>query len=209
MSGAPRVRPMNVAAQAEGRPVLVPAGNKARSPPVGARKPAAVSKGLRKEEAVDEAKKKRGSNLDADLRSGDGNYSAGLVLRRQEWLLSSNLSLDASCSSDASTDSFVSRASTGRIGRVGFGGRRRQSAPRPEKILSKVIQNGELVNLPEQQGDGKRRCSWVTPNTGVILVPWCFPSIFFLKFFIMAIYLLIVLFSCMWNLFQMGNQIFW
>lgn len=168
MSGAPRVRSMNVAAEAEGRPVLVPAGNKARSPLVGARKPAAVSKGLRKEEGVDEEKKKKGSNLYADLNSGIGNYSAGSVLRRQEWLLNLNLSPNASCSSDASTDSFVSRASTGRIGRVGFSGRRRQSVTRLQKIVAaKVIPNGELVNLREQHGDGKRRCSWVTPNTGM------------------------------------------
>lgn len=156
---------MNVAAEAEERPVLVPAGNKARSPPVSTRKPVAISKCLRKEEAVDEEKKKRGSNLGADPKFGNGNYSACLILRRQEWLLNSNLSLNASCSSDASTDSFVSRASTGRIGRVGFSGRRRQSVSRPEKIAAKVIPNGELLNLPEQQRDGKRRCSWVTPNT--------------------------------------------
>ncbi|ONK70449.1 uncharacterized protein A4U43_C05F33840 [Asparagus officinalis] len=163
MSGAPKLRSMNVA-ESEARPVLVPAGNKARSPASG-KKPAA-SKNLGKVEVIDEEKKKKGSNLGADPKSSNGSYSAASILRRQEWLLKSNLSLNASCSSDASTDSFVSRASTGRIGRAGFSGRRRQSSPRPEKIAARIIPNMESVNLAEPgQGDGKRRCSWVTSNT--------------------------------------------
>ena len=170
MSGAPKVRSMNVD-ESEARPVLVPAGNKARSP-TGARKPT-LSQSLRKAETVDEERKK-GSNLGADLKSVNVNYSAASVLRRQEWLLNSNLSLDASCSSDVSTDSFVSRASTGRIGRVGFSGRRRKSIPRPEKIVPKIIPNGELMNSSSEQGDGKRRCTWVTQNTGVLLVLFSF-----------------------------------
>ena len=168
MSGPPKVRSMNVA-ESEARPVLVPAGNKARSP-TGARKPT-LSKSLRTADTVDE-KRKKGSNLGADLKSVNGNYSAASVLSRHEWLLNSNLSLNASCSSDASTDSFVSRSSTGRIGRVGFSGRR-QSIPRPEKIVPKIIPNGKVMNSPEPR-DGKRRCTWVTPNTGVLLVLFSF-----------------------------------
>lgn len=49
-------------------------------------------------------------------------------MRRQELLLlCSGLSLDASCSSDASTGSFCSRASTGRIGWPEFGARKKKA----------------------------------------------------------------------------------
>ncbi|KAJ0984886.1 hypothetical protein J5N97_003242 [Dioscorea zingiberensis] len=165
MAGAPRVRSMNVADH-EARPVLGPAGNnKAKSV---AKKP--TSKPFRK---VVEAKKvvapAPASTADPAVDSPPLSpaLSAPAVLRRQELLLHSNLSLNASCSSDASTDSFCSRASTGRIGRPGFAGRWKHSGLKPEKIaakLEKVVQDRGAMPQPEVQ-PGKRRCAWVTPNT--------------------------------------------
>ncbi|KAJ6846015.1 uncharacterized protein M6B38_278230 [Iris pallida] len=146
MSGAPRVRSMDP----EARPVLAPAGNMARSVAGGARKPST--------KPPEEVKKKR----DPDK---------GPALRRQEWLLHSNLSLNASCSSDASVDSFCSRASTGRIGRNGVPGRRRERVPRvaaTEKVVAAAAARVERLvpSLPPVEStDGKRRCGWVTANT--------------------------------------------
>jgi len=161
---------MYIAEESEARPVLGPAGNKARSPSITC-KPA--SKPLRKVERAEtgkkEEKKKESSpvlNLPPLVSSLSAPSSA---LRRQELLLYSNLSLNASCSSDASTDSFCSRASTGRIGRSSFTNGRRQGVPRTEKIaakiLEKIVPDGE-VKAPPEFLQGKRRCAWVTPNTG-------------------------------------------
>ncbi|XP_078166146.1 uncharacterized protein LOC144560771 isoform X1 [Carex rostrata] len=105
---------------------------------------------------------------------GSPSSGAGPTLRRREFLLRSNLSMDASCSSDASTDSFCSRASTGRIGRrlsggstisssytSGLAGRRSNSFSRPGK--------GKLGTgigpTPEEMPGGKRRCAWITATT--------------------------------------------
>ncbi|KAG6475466.1 hypothetical protein ZIOFF_064686 [Zingiber officinale] len=117
MSGAPHVRSFNVA-DSEARPVLVPGGNKARSLTTS-RKPA--SKPLNKTDstettAIDEPKK--APSPAEDTAHSGSCFSAPSVLRRHEMLLQSNLSLNASCSSDASTDSFCSQASTGRVSRV-------------------------------------------------------------------------------------------
>ncbi|KAM0939146.1 putative DNA-3-methyladenine glycosylase I [Dioscorea sansibarensis] len=165
MAGAPRVRSMNIA-NLEARPVLGPAGNnKAKSV---AKKPA--SKPTRK---AGEAKKVVSSapapTMDPAVDSPPLSpaLSAPAVLRRQELLLHSNLSLNASCSSDASTDSFRSRASTGRIGRPGSACRWKHSGLKPEKIaakLEKIVQDGGAMPQPEAP-PGKRRCAWVTPNT--------------------------------------------
>ncbi|KAH7658098.1 hypothetical protein IHE45_17G064300 [Dioscorea alata] len=127
MAGAPRVRSMN-AGDIEARPILVPAGNKAR---LVTRKP--VSKPPPKVEA----KKLQIPVLAVDSPPSSPALSPPALLRRHELLFHSNLSMNASCSSDASTESFCSRASTGRIGRMGFTGRRRQSVLRAEKICAK------------------------------------------------------------------------
>lgn len=168
MSGAPKVRSMNIAGESEARPVLGPGGNKTRSPSI-ARKPAA--KQMRKVERAETGKKeekKKESLLVFDSPTLVSSLSApSSALRRQELLLHSNLSLNASCSSDASTDSFCSRASTGRIGRPSFTNRRRQGVPKPERIaakLEKIVPDAE-VKAPPEFLQGKRRCAWVTPNT--------------------------------------------
>ncbi|KAL4297941.1 hypothetical protein GQ457_12G020360 [Hibiscus cannabinus] len=163
MSGAPRLRSMNTA-DSEPRPVLGPAGNKAGS--LSARKP--TSKPLRKIEKCPAdatlAEEKNGlpSPKVNSLSPKSHSVSVPSVLRRHEQLLHSNLSLNASCSSDASTDSFHSRASTGgRLIRSNSAGTRRKpylSSPRS------VVSDGGLDSPPGGSHQWKR-CAWVTPNT--------------------------------------------
>lgn len=161
MSGAPRVRSMNVA-DSEVRPVLGPAGNKARS--LNARKP--VSKPLRKadkssEEVLAEDKKVSPSSTVAASSPPFHSVTVSSVLRRQEHLLHSNLSLNASCSSDASSDSFQSRASTGRLTRTSsVTSRRKQYGSKARSVASDGI-----LDTPQDASPGKKRCAWVTPNT--------------------------------------------
>ncbi|KAK2646827.1 hypothetical protein Ddye_022022 [Dipteronia dyeriana] len=165
MSGAPRVRSMNVA-ESETRPVLGPAGNKAGS--LSTRKPA--SKPLRKVEKspvnVYTAEEKKtlvpSSKGTTALSPKSHSLSVPSVLRRHEQLLQSNLSLNASCSSDASTDSFHSRASTGRLTRsYSVGSRRKQFISKSRSVVS----DGGLDSPPSDGSQAKKRCAWVTPNT--------------------------------------------
>jgi DNA-3-methyladenine glycosylase I len=97
------------------------------------------------------------------------SLSAPAGMCRQELLLRSGLSLDASCSSDASTDSFCSRASTGRIGRPVFGARKKKTTSQTDdKGVSMLDREGGLAY---SDADGvKRRCTWVTANTGACSV---------------------------------------
>ncbi|XP_050272287.1 uncharacterized protein LOC126715627 [Quercus robur] len=162
MSGAPRVRSMNVA-DSEARPVLGPAGNKAGS--LSARKPG--SKPLRKVEKSTEdatlAEDKKARKLSSVTTSSPQLHSVNVpsVLRRHEQLLHSNLSLNASCSSDASTDSFHSRASTGRLTRSNsMGTRRKPYASKPRSVAS-----DSGLESPPDGLQTKKRCAWVTPNT--------------------------------------------
>ncbi|MBA0844185.1 hypothetical protein Goarm_001301 [Gossypium armourianum] len=162
MSGAPRLRSMN-APDSEARPVLGPAGNKAGS--LSARKPA--SKPLRKAEkspvevTATVEKKSLPSSIVSSLSPKKHSVSVPSVLRRHEKLLHSNLSLNASCSSDASTDSFHSRASTGRLIRSNSVGSRRK--PYASKPRSFVSDSGS--DSPSDGSHQKKRCAWVTPNT--------------------------------------------
>lgn len=162
MLGAPRLRSMN-APDSEARPVLGPAGNKAGS--LSARKPA--SKPLRKVEkspaevTATEEKKSLPSSIVSSLSPKKHSVSVPSVLRRHEKLLHSNLSLNASCSSDASTDSFHSRASTGRLIRSNSVGSRRK--PYASKPRSFVSDSGS--DSPSDGSHQKKRCAWVTPNT--------------------------------------------
>ncbi|CAJ2649586.1 unnamed protein product [Trifolium pratense] len=153
-SGGPRLRSMNVA-DSEARPVFGPAGNKTGS--YSSRKDS--SKPLRKTDKlgreVDLAKEK-----DASPQSHSPSVSS--VLRRHEQLLHSNLSMNASCSSDASTDSFHSRASTGRLTRSNsYGFTRKRSVSKPRSVVS----DGVLESPPPDGAQSKKRCAWITPNT--------------------------------------------
>ncbi|MFQ6638582.1 hypothetical protein Gotur_015045 [Gossypium turneri] len=162
MSGAPRLRSMNVT-DSEARPVLGPAGNKAGS--LSARKPASKpSKKVEKssvEVTVVEEKKALPSSTVNSLSPKTHSLSVPSVLRRHERLLHSSLSLNASCSSDASTDSFQSRASTGRLSRCGsLGSRRKPYASKPKSVVS-----DDSLDLSSNSSHHKKRCAWVTPNT--------------------------------------------
>ncbi|CAA6670985.1 unnamed protein product [Spirodela intermedia] len=128
MSGAPTVRSMNLG-ESEVRPVLGPAGNKARSiSTLG--KPA--SKPLRKE-APSSAN---------DSPPLSPSPSAPSILRRQELLLHSNLSLNASFRRIVPR----TRSAAGRIHRRW---RRRR--------LTAILR-------PPRKSSGQKTCSWVTPN---------------------------------------------
>ncbi|KAG8495337.1 hypothetical protein CXB51_013050 [Gossypium anomalum] len=162
MSGAPRLRSMNVT-DSEARPVLGPAGNKAGS--LSARKPASKpSKKVEKssvEVTVVEEKKALPSSTVNSLSPKTHSLSVPSVLCRHERLLHSSLSLNASCSSDASTDSFQSRASTGRLNRCGsLGSRRKPHASKPKSVVS-----DDSLDLSSNSSHHKKRCAWVTPNT--------------------------------------------
>lgn len=155
----------------EQRPVLVPAGNKARTT-VEARKPAAMIKPQRKTvEKSPEDKKQAG--FSPPMR----NLSAPSILRSQQQhvnqLMRRNMSLNASCSSDASSDSSQSRASTGKISRRSVPVRRKPMGIKLDKGDVKIERVEKIVNedRPAAQLDGialKKRCAWVTPNTGMI-----------------------------------------
>ncbi|KAK7291955.1 hypothetical protein RIF29_07527 [Crotalaria pallida] len=166
MSGPPKVRSMNVASDSEARPVLVPAGNKTGY--LSSRKPA--SKPLRKPEKlrddVTSAREKRTYELSSPVTSSSPSpqpqsVSVPSVLRRHEQLLHSNLSMNASCSSDASTDSFHSRASTGRLTRSNsLGLSRKRSVSKPRSVASDGV-----LESPPDSSQSKKRCAWITPNT--------------------------------------------
>ncbi|KAE8689016.1 26S proteasome non-ATPase regulatory subunit 9-like [Hibiscus syriacus] len=168
MSGAPRLRSMNTA-DSEPRPVLGPAGNKACR--LSSRKP--TSKPLRKiekcpaEATLAEEKNGLPSPKVNSLSPKYLSVSVPSVLRRHEQLLHSNLSLNASCSSDASTDSYHSKASTGgRLIRSNSDRTRRKpylSSPRS------VVSDGGL-DSPPVGSHQRKRCAWVTPNTDPIYV---------------------------------------
>ncbi|XAR50470.1 DNA-3-methyladenine glycosylase I [Bertholletia excelsa] len=167
MSGPPRVRSMNCA-ESESRAVLGPAGNKARA--VDTRKQASKpQRKVEKHQEIDDAKGKRAPSLSAVNLSPSPlqkpTTALPSILRQQDQkLLKSNLSLNASCSSDASSDSMHSRASTGRISRrtVATPTQRKQSSPKMEKGATDT-DSGSVASA-----DGsppKKRCAWVTTNT--------------------------------------------
>lgn len=161
---------MNVA-DSETRPVLGPTGNN-KAGSLSARKPA--SKQSRKVETspdvtVSEEKKTLRTSSGCPAQSPK-SHSASVpsLLRRHEQLVHSNLSLNASCSSDASTDSFHSRASTGRLTRsYSVGSRRKPFSSKPRSVVS----DGSFESSPPADGSlSKRSCAWVTPNTDPLYV---------------------------------------
>ncbi|XP_019167440.1 PREDICTED: uncharacterized protein LOC109163151 [Ipomoea nil] len=176
MSGPPRVKSMNHA-DPELRPVLGPAGNKARS--VELRKPveklkAAANKAEKPAEGVDRKFQAMPVDTGAESRSPEKKCgSVGSILRQQQqehrsFLMRSNLWMNASCSSDASSDSFQSRASAGRVSRRSVtpsSARRKQCSYKVEKI-DKVASEAESLSVTSEDASVvKKRCSWVTSNT--------------------------------------------
>ncbi|KAF5796573.1 putative DNA-3-methyladenine glycosylase I [Helianthus annuus] len=190
MSEPPRVvsSEMDVA-ESESRPVLGPAGNKTRSV-VELRKPVAKPRSkVGKREEVKKSSSSVAVTVNLSLHSKSITPPPPSVLRRKDCkVLKSNLSMNASCSSDASSDSSHSRASVGRIsrrsvtpvrgkesaglrnGKVENGLRtvskvgKVDSGSRGEKVENVVEIDGSL----EASGDaslGRKRCPWVTANT--------------------------------------------
>ncbi|XP_031092111.1 uncharacterized protein LOC115996828 isoform X1 [Ipomoea triloba] len=163
-----RVKSMNHA-DPELRPVLGPAGNKARS--VELRKPVEKLKAAaNKAEKPAEGVEKKFQAMPAESRSPE--KKCGSILRQQQehrsFLMRSNLWMNASCSSDASSDSFQSRASTGRVSRRSVtpsSARRKQCSSKVEKI-DKVASEAESLSVSSEDASVvKKRCSWVTSNT--------------------------------------------
>lgn len=158
MSGAPRERSANVADSQPGH-----AGCKPLRLKNGQR---LVSKTLR---TVEESVKDEGVQLDKNrlivvtrLSNPTHSVSVPSVPRRHELVLHSNSSLSASCSSDASADSFRSRASTGRMYRTSSTSGWKKQLGSKAKI---VVPNGVPEPLPDTL-QAKRRCAWVTAHTG-------------------------------------------
>ncbi|XP_071729620.1 uncharacterized protein [Rutidosis leptorrhynchoides] len=152
MSGEPRVRSINVT-ETEAKSILSLAGNKSALGLVSAQKPA--TKTSKKIEMSPEegsiGGKKRSVVASSPPFSSTGVPS---ILRRQ-------VSLNASCSSDASTDSFQSRASTGRIYRTSSNSRgRRQLSSRPKNVVIDSASDTSPADLLS-----KKRCAWVTSSS--------------------------------------------
>nr|GMD30604.1 probable GMP synthase [glutamine-hydrolyzing] [Ipomoea batatas]GMD38828.1 probable GMP synthase [glutamine-hydrolyzing] [Ipomoea batatas]GMD38829.1 probable GMP synthase [glutamine-hydrolyzing] [Ipomoea batatas] len=166
-----RVKSMNHA-DPELRPVLGPAGNKARS--VELRKPVEKLKAAaNKAEKPAGGVEKKFQAMPMESRSPEKKCgSVGSILRQQQehrsFLMRSNLWMNASCSSDASSDSFQSRASTGRVSRRSVtpsSARRKQCSSKVEKI-DKVASEAESLSVSSEDASVvKKRCSWVTSNT--------------------------------------------
>ncbi|GER39310.1 DNA glycosylase superfamily protein [Striga asiatica] len=178
MSGPPKVKPTNFS-ELEARPVLGPAGNKPG--PVELRKPALKLKCEKTEQTPVEAPAADGAKgnkspvaFPEKIPSSAGfrrnSSSAGSILSQRP----PNLSLNASCSSDASSDSTRSRASTGTIARRTMNlappVKKKQQGSLKGKRVESVEGNGKCVGS-ECDGyaeDGalvKKRCAWVTSNT--------------------------------------------
>ncbi|KAJ7951984.1 putative DNA-3-methyladenine glycosylase [Quillaja saponaria] len=165
MSGRPRVRSMNVA-ETESRPVLVPAGNKVRT--IETR--ITASKPVKKtQNALQETESKEKNPI---VHSTPQCVSVPMILKQQDHPLRS-FSMNASCSSDASsTDSSThSRASSsGRLARrVDVPVRKKQSGSKTEKVekvgtdnvaAPDTVLTGSIYSL-----EAKKRCGWVTPKT--------------------------------------------
>lgn len=154
---------MNLA-DSESRPVLGPAGNKTRS--VELRKPVSKPKSYNKMEIVGEIKGKKSPAL-----SGNGKLMNCVSNKEQERkVFRSNLSMNASCSSDNSSDSSHSRASTGRFVRKSVPILRKQSVSKVQKVVSDGGTGGEVGPGTGEVADAKKRCAWVTPNTGMMQI---------------------------------------
>ncbi|KAG5021430.1 hypothetical protein AAZX31_07G021900 [Glycine max] len=159
MSGPPRVRSMNVAvADADARPVLVPAGNKVR-PVVEGRKPVKKSS--------TETEKKPVAHSPQCV-----SVPAVAISRQQEHhqaVLKSMSSMNASFSSDtSSTDSSThssGASSSGKVTRrVSVALRKKQVGPKTEKASCDNVAGSDDADLSDSL-EGKKRCAWVTPNT--------------------------------------------
>ncbi|KAJ9693140.1 hypothetical protein PVL29_012049 [Vitis rotundifolia] len=151
MSRPPRLRPLNVAADSELRPVLVPAVNNVR--PIDSRKPSA--KPHRKAEKAPHVKA-NDEKVKLPVSLVDSSPPSPPVLDHRP-LLRSDLPLNLSCSS---SESSSSRASSGQSSTPI---RRNHFSPKADRVE-------KTGGRPSVASDNcalqaKRRCAWVTPNT--------------------------------------------
>lgn len=160
MSGAPKVRSMNVT-ESETRTGL---GLNANKPVRVLASDKQVSKTMKKSYKSSEGDKKGGGEVRRMPPSAGKNVTP--IVSNQERILRSTYPMSASCSSDASSDSFHSRASTGGITRsnsVGESLRRTQCKLKSRSLSGSdnvSVSSGEDLSLPI------KRCAWVTSNTG-------------------------------------------
>lgn len=167
----------------ESRPVLGPAGNKTRSV-TELRKP--VAKCRSKVGKQEEVKKSLSSPMPVSVSVNLSVNCKGITPRQKDCkvlkVLKSNLSMNASCSSDASSDSSHSRMSVGRLsrrsvrtGKVENGVRtgakvgKGESCLRGEKFENGGVETDSCSEVSSVDGlSGRKRCAWVTANTGII-----------------------------------------
>lgn len=140
--------------------MLGPAGNQARS--VELRKPIVKPKSVDTQKPPEAKGNMSPEKIRSPVGSRENAGSAASILRQRQ----PNLSMNASCSSDASTESSHSRASTGRISR--------RSANSETNLKRKPQCSSRGVKFESDDGslDGslvKERCTWVTSNTGMLL----------------------------------------
>lgn len=184
MSGGPRIRSINVA-DPEHRPVLGPAGNKGRSVELQKR----VTKPQKKLEKapVTQAKEKKASLSPVDAPPAKSTLvSSPSTLKQQDPPLRSYVPLNASCSSDGSSDSSYSRVSTGRIARRCTTPRRRKQCAVKTEKAEKVVDGLVSASSPDNLHD-KKTCTWITANTGVL-----FFFYFIIFFFLLSLLLLLL-----------------
>lgn len=165
MSGPPRVRSLNVTVgDPEARPVLVPAGNKARS--VDGRKPVkkSSSETEKKPAVVAHSSPQCVSVPPPVISKRQDRYNHQAVLK--------SLSMNASCSSDASsTDSSTHSSGASSSGKVVA---RRRVRKKPERVGTDVVALAAAAAVEGDSSDnleGKKRCGWVTPNNTGIFIP--------------------------------------
>ncbi|CAI8601411.1 unnamed protein product [Vicia faba] len=154
MSGPPRVRSMNVTVgDSDSRPVLVPAGNK-------------VCTVKKVKKPAPETEKK---SSEAVMNSQCGLVTPVVLKRRESHRLvgMKTVSMNASCSSDASsTGSSTYSSGMSSTGKVVRHGRKKQVGLKVDKVSIDAV--AVPVEVDSRVGlEGKKRCAWVTPNTGV------------------------------------------
>ncbi|PON89294.1 Methyladenine glycosylase [Trema orientale] len=159
MSGPPRLRSTNIADSAEDRPVLGPAGNKARPTDAG-RKPASK----KPENPPQEPEKKKA------LANSPSPQCAKVpsILRRQQQHHHRHSLMNASFSSEASSSDSSLSPHSGRAARRGVAPLRRKQcgvlkAEKAESDRAPVSKMGTADS--EDCLDFKKRCAWITPNT--------------------------------------------
>ncbi|KAF9614602.1 hypothetical protein IFM89_019579 [Coptis chinensis] len=130
-----RSEPMS---EPEPRSVLGPAGNKSRS----------------------SFAKPTSNKSDVDITTTNTEQNKKRILKKVPSVLRRQESLNASCSSDVSTDSLQSRGSTGRLFT-----RSNSTSTRRKQCVSRSVTDSDSVSSLDMSLYSKKRCPWVTPNT--------------------------------------------